>query len=160
MSEGLKCVAIAAADACGTIDQFAHRAGNSSGEHQADDDGCEDDGQCRQDELAALLIEMVEDVARRSRGVDDTGHAVVDDHRHRREHVDAHAAADRIDRRRRLVRFANAQGRTVLSSQCRGHFLDVGKRLTDLVASPEICALVASRRPKATTSQISRALNR
>ena len=89
----------------------------------------------RQNELAALLIEMVEDVARRSRCIDDTRDAVVDDDRHRREHVDADAAADRVDRRRRLVGFANPQGRPVLSLQRRGYFLDMGERLADLVAS-------------------------
>ena len=88
-----------------------------------------------QDELAALLIEMVEDIARRSRRIDDACHAVVDDHRHRREHVHADAAADRIDRRRRLVGLANPQDRPVLSPQRRGDFLDMGERLADLVAA-------------------------
>ena len=95
----------------------------------------EDDGERRQDELAALLIEMVEDVARRPRGVDHAGDVVVDDDRHRREHVDADAAADRVDRRRRLVGHANAQDRAVLSLQRRGDFLDMGERLPDLVAA-------------------------
>ena len=135
MGERPKRVAVAAADARGAIDQLAHRAGDGSGENQTDDDGREDDGQRRQDELAALLIEMVEDVARRSRRVDDAGHAVVDDDRHRREHVDADAAADRVDRRRRLVGLANSQDRPVLSLQRRGHFLDMGERLADFVAA-------------------------
>ena len=135
MGERLECVAIAAADARGAIDQLAHRAGNGSRENQADNDGREDDGQCRQNELAAFLIEMVEDVARRSRCIDDTSDAVVDDDRHCREHVDADAAADRVDRRRRLVGFANPQGRPVLSAERRGYFLDMGERLADLVAS-------------------------
>ena len=135
MGERLKCVAIAAADARGAIDQLAHRAGDGSGENQADDDGRENDGKCRQDELAALLIEMVEDVARRSRCIDDARDAVVDDDRHRREHVDADAAADRVDRRRRLVGLANPQDRPVLSPQRCGYFLDMGERLADLVAA-------------------------
>ena len=93
------------------------------------------DRQSRQDELAALLIEMIEDVARRSRRIDDACHAIADDHRHRREHVHADAAADRIDRRRRLVGLANPQDRPVLPPQRRGDFLDMGERLADLVAA-------------------------
>src|SRR4051795_11164662 len=135
MGERPKRVAVATADARGAIDQLAHRTGDGSGENQADDDGREDDGQRCQDELAALLIEMVEDVARRSRGVDDTSHAVVDDDRHRREYVDADAAADRVDWRWRLVGLANSQNRPILAPQRRGHFLDMGERLSDLVAS-------------------------
>ena len=88
-----------------------------------------------QNELAALLIEMIEDVARCSRCIDDTRHVVIDDHGHRREHVHADAAADRVDRRRRLVGFANSQGRSVLPLHRRGHFLDMGERLADLIAA-------------------------
>ena len=47
MGERLKCVAVAAADARGAIDQLAHRAGDGPGENQTDDDGRENDGQCR-----------------------------------------------------------------------------------------------------------------
>ncbi len=83
MRERLKCVAIAAADARGAIDQFAHRLGDGPGKDQTDDDGRKNDGQTRQDELAALLIKMIEDIARRSRCVDDACNAVVDDHGHR-----------------------------------------------------------------------------
>ena len=135
MRERLKRVAVAAADARGAIDQFAHRPGDGAGKHQADDDGREDDGQSGQDELAALLIEMIEDVARRPRCVDDAGNAVVDDDGHRRKHVNADAAADRVDRRRRLVGDANPQGRAILSLQRGRHFLDMRQRLPDLVAA-------------------------
>jgi hypothetical protein len=59
----------------------------------------------------------------------------VDDDRHRREYVDADAAADRVDRRRWLVGLANPQGRPILTLQRRGDFLDMGQRLAYLVAS-------------------------
>src|SRR6266487_4163786 len=140
MGKRLKRVTVATADARGAIDQLAHRAGNGSGENQADGDGRENDGQCCQDELAALLIEMIEDVARRPRRIDDTRDTVVDDYRHCREHVDADAAADRVDRRRRLVGFANPQDRPVLSPQCGSHLRDMSERLADLVAAGDYVA--------------------
>ncbi len=131
----LEYVAIAFPDARRPIDQFAHRPGDGAGKHQPDRDRRQDDGQSREDELAALLIEMVENVARRSRGIDHAGNMVVDDNRHRRKHVHANAAADRINRRWRLVRNAGSQRGAILPLQRRCDFLDVGKRLPNLLTS-------------------------
>src|ERR1700730_3719516 len=135
MRERLKCVALAAADTRGAIDQFAHRSRDGPRKDQPDDDGRKTDGQSRQDELCALLIKMIEDIARRSRCVDDACNPVVDDYGHRRKYVNADAAADGIDRRRGLVRDTNPQGRAILSLQRRRDFLDMGQRLPHFLAS-------------------------
>ncbi len=129
MGERLEGVAVAARDAIGAADQLAHRPGDGAAEDEADQHRASDDGEGRQDELAALLIEMLEDVARGARGVDHAGDVVVDDHRHRREHVHADAAADGIDRRRRLVGHTDAQGGVILPLQRRRDLLDMGERL-------------------------------
>ena len=50
--------------------------------------------------LPRSLVEMLEDVARRARGIDDAGDVLVDEHRHRHEDAHPGAAADRIERRR------------------------------------------------------------
>src|SRR5882757_766961 len=115
MRQRLKGVAIAAADARGAIDQFAHRPGDGAGKHQTDESGREDDDEAGKDELAAFLIEMIEDVTRRPRCVDNASNTVVDDDRHRREHVNADATADRVNRRWGFVRDTNAQDRAILS---------------------------------------------
>ena len=49
--------------------------------------------------------------------------------------MDANAAADRINRRRGLVGLSNSQDRPILPLQRCDHFLDMGERLADLVAS-------------------------
>ncbi len=94
MREGPKRFAISAADARGAIDQLAHRSRNGPGEDQTDDDGRQYDGKRCQNELAAFLIEVVENVARRSRCVNDTRYPTFDDHRHCRKYVNADPAAD------------------------------------------------------------------
>src|SRR3954452_1041121 len=115
MSERPERLTVAAAYSGGAIDQLAHGQRDRAREYEADRDRAENHGERRQHELGPLLIEMVEDVARRPRRVDHPGDAVVDDDRHCRKHVDAEAAAEGIDRRRLLVAPAGAQSRAVLA---------------------------------------------
>jgi len=79
MRERLKGITVAAADTSGASTN-SRIGGDGSGEHQPDDDGREDNSEPCKRKLAALLIEMIEDVARRPGRVDDTRHMVVDDH--------------------------------------------------------------------------------
>jgi hypothetical protein len=106
MRQRLERVTIAARDPLGAADQFVYWPGNGAGEDEADNHSGADHGQRRQQEFSTLLIEMVEDIARRSRCVDHARHVVIDDHRHRGEDVNADATADGIDRRWGLVRNA------------------------------------------------------
>ena len=135
MRQRLERIAVAAADASGAADQFVHRPGDGSVEDEANDHGRGDDGEPRQQEFSTLLVKMVKNVARGPRSVDHAGNVIVDNDRHGGKDVYADAAADGIDRRRYLVELADPQRRAILSFERSCHFLDMGERLADLLAS-------------------------
>ena len=83
MGERPEGVAVAAADPFDAADKLVHRAGDGAGENHADEGGAGNHGQRRQDELAALLVEVIEDIAWRSGCVDHARNAIVDEYRHR-----------------------------------------------------------------------------
>ena len=84
-------------------------------------------------DLAALAVEMLDDVVGRPRQIDGAGDAAVDDDRQRHEDAHAGAAAHRIERRRRPRRHALAKHAGVAAGKCGAHLLDRGKRAADIV---------------------------
>ena len=102
-------VAVALADQIGALDQFAHRLGDGAMKQESDQQRRHDHRKHREDDLAALLVEVLEDVAGRARGIDDAGDLVAHDHRHRGEDAHAGAAAHRIERGLVVLGDAHAQ---------------------------------------------------
>jgi len=69
-------LAAAIADQIGALDQFAHRLGNGAMEQESDQQRRHDHEEYGESNLSTALIEVLEDVAGRTRGIDDAGDLV------------------------------------------------------------------------------------
>jgi hypothetical protein len=103
MGERAKYGAAAVADFARTRHERVNGPSDRTRDQKAERQRRTEHRQPRKDEFSPLAVHVLEHVAGRARGIDDAGDAVAHDNRHGREHAHAGAAAQRINRRRRLV---------------------------------------------------------
>ena len=108
-----------------------NRPGDDAQEHETGQQCDANDCERGERHFAALLIKVLENVARCARGIDHPGDPVVDEHRISSEHSYAGAPTERIDWRRRLIGDPHPQDTAVAPAQGGGHFLHVIEREPD-----------------------------
>ena len=94
-----------------------------------------DHGEYREADFCALLIEMLEDIAGRARGIDDPGDLVPRDNRHRRKDAYARAPANGVERRLVMPGDTHAQGAAEASLQRLLYFFEMRERQAHLFAA-------------------------
>src|SRR5207302_4088433 len=100
-----------------SVDQLPHRSGDRAMKDEPDQQRRHDHGEYREADFCALLIEMLEDIAGRARGIDDPGDLVPRDNRHRRKDAYARAPANGVERRLVMPGDTHAQGAAEASLQ-------------------------------------------
>jgi hypothetical protein len=101
-----------------------------------------ENGEPRQDEAVARRIHVAQDVVGCARQVDDAQQAIAPHHGERGENPHTRAAAERGERRRRVVGQPLAQRAGVAALHGLGHLLDMGERQPDLVPATDHHAAV------------------